>query len=330
MDHRDGSFWDQLREHYVKENPFASDAGEAKDNANDDIEHGQFFDPSQFSLCYGRQPLFSSLPTATVGSGALTLGGTDHLLHRTPMVYAMNVTPQGGWYAVRIKAIFLRANNNDDVNTSNQGDNRQYVRVQENENALNGSPDDDKGVIVDSGTTDTYLPFALEHAFQVAWGQILGGADDGEGVKYDNNPRHMTPEEVNALPTILVVLRGHEPSNSNVKSGEAPIGMASSHAEMFTQPEPNDNNSSSTLPLISETDVVVAIPPSHYMEESIVHRGRFAARFYFVERAGAQPILGSNFLMGHDVHFDNGQGNRIGFAESDCDYSKYLEKKDAV
>ncbi|KAL7433060.1 hypothetical protein ACHAXH_003509, partial [Discostella pseudostelligera] len=68
MDHRDGSFWDQLREYYVKENPFASDAGEAKDNANDDIEHGQFFDPSQFSLCYGRQPLFSSLPTATVGS----------------------------------------------------------------------------------------------------------------------------------------------------------------------------------------------------------------------------------------------------------------------
>ena len=42
-----------------------------------------------------------------VGLGALTLGGTDPLLHNTYMVFAENITPLGGWYIVHIKAMFL-------------------------------------------------------------------------------------------------------------------------------------------------------------------------------------------------------------------------------
>ena len=321
MDHRAGSFWMQLRDQYDKnEEVTISDAavadgggGGPKEGETTNSKSEQVvFDPSQFSLCYGR-------PSG--GSGALTLGGSDHLLHLSPMVYAMNVTPKGGWYAVRIKAIFLR---------SNHDDHRQYVRMQANEDALNGSPNDDKGVIVDSGTTDTYLPLVLDQPFQAAWKEVLGGGDGvSEGVKdYDHNPTYMTQEEVNSLPDILLVLHGHEPTNINVKIGDA-IGLASSHAEIVTLP-PDNNGSPSDLPIIADTDVVVTVPPTHYMEESILHPGRYAARFYLTERTGSQPILGSNFIMGHDVHFDNGQGNRIGFAESDCDYSNYLEKSNNV
>jgi hypothetical protein len=332
MDHRAGSFWMQLRDQYdkIEEATISDAAAAAAAAADDDATDGGgggpkeggstnskfeqvVFDPSQFSLCYGR-------PSG--GSGALTLGGSDKFLHLTPMTYAMNVSPEGGWYAVRIKAIFLR---------SNHDDRRQYVRVQANEDALNGSPDDGKGVIVDSGTTDTYLPLVLDQPFKAAWKQVLGGGDgEAVGVKdYDNNPTYMTAEEVNSLPEIVVVLRGHEPSNTNVKIGDA-IGLASSHAEMSTQLPPNNNGSPSDLPIIADTDVVVIVPPTHYMEESMLHPGRYAARFYLTERTGSQPILGSNFIMGHDVHFDNGQGNRIGFAESDCDYSNYLEKSNNV
>lgn len=311
----------QLRDHYKKMNAKVdvsnvADNDAANGNENRDIKSDIFFDPSQFSLCYGRQSLSTSVPTATVGSGALTLGGTDPFLHLTTMVYATNVTPLGGWFAVRIKAIFLRAN-----------DEKKYVRVQAIEDDLNGSSDDGKGVIIDSGTTDTYLPLALEQPFQDAWEQALGEAEGGEviGAKYDNNPRYLTPEEANSLPTILVVIHGHEPSNRHIKSGDV-VGLARSHVEMFNQLPTTQDNSSNTL--ISENDVVVAIPPNHYMEESILHPGRYAARFYFTERTGAQPILGSNFILGHNVHFDN-HANRIGFAESHCDYSNYLEKRDA-
>lgn len=92
-----------------------------------------------------------------------------------------------GRYTVRIKAIFLRTNNDDD-NDSNQ-DQRQYVRLQANKDALNGMPDDGKGVIIDLGTTDTYLPLALQRPFQDAWEQPVGRGKIGQegDVKYDNN-----------------------------------------------------------------------------------------------------------------------------------------------
>ena len=45
------------------------------------------------------------------------------------------------------------------------------------------------GVIVDSGTTDTYLPLAVGMPFLEAWEEALGAP-------YNNEPSKMTPEEV--------------------------------------------------------------------------------------------------------------------------------------
>jgi hypothetical protein len=180
-----------------------------------------------------------------------------------------------------------------------------YLRVHASEESLNGGI---AGVIVDSGTTDTYLPLAVGVPFLEAWEEALG-------TPYDNEPSEMTPEEVMSLPTILLILRGHEPSNVHDLANDA-VGMMHSHAGMF---EP-DNNTPDVDP-VSDVDVVVAIPPGHYMEESSRLPGTYTSRVYFTERHGAQSILGSNFLMGHEVMFDNGQG-RIGFAESHCDYSR--------
>ena len=72
MDNRPGSFWLQLHDHY-KKNGYTQ-------------EEGNSFDPAQFSLCYDRQPLSLDLRSG-VGSGQLTLGGSDPLLHHTPMVF---------------------------------------------------------------------------------------------------------------------------------------------------------------------------------------------------------------------------------------------------
>ena len=296
MDNRKGAFWLQLHEHY-KKNGYEAPSG--------DNEHeGASFDPAQFSLCYDRQPLSDDLYKGT-DSGALTLGGTDPLLHETDMVYAENVTPIGGWYAVRIKAIFLRTNGGT---LSEPPKDSEYVRVNVEEKVLNGSTDKKKGVIVDSGTTDTYLPSGIKNAFNQAWKQTTG--EDN----YHNNMSEMTTEQVKSLPTIMVVLQGHG-SNSN----DGAIGMTGSHEDMFNSKEPTE---------ISKSDIVVAIPPAHYMEESRRSPGHFTARVYFSEKYGAQSILGSNFMMGHEVNFDIGKG-RVGFAESHCDYSRYVEERDA-
>jgi hypothetical protein len=75
--------------------------------------------------------------------------------------------------------------------------------------------------------------------------------------------------------------------------------------------------------------VVVAIPPGHYMEESHSSPGTWIARIYFTERFGQQPIFGSSFIMGHEILFDNTSG-RVGFSESHCDYSRYMEERELM
>lgn len=317
MNNKDGAFWFQLREHYKQmgyDNNNNDNDGVHDSNAVDQ------FNPSQFSLCYDRQPISKNLDHG-LRSGTLTLGGSDPLLHNTPMVYASNITPDGGWYKVRITAMFLRTNggtllsvtSSDTTMTTTDGSNTdipRYLRVHATEDDLNGGSDPQQGVIIDSGTTDTYLPQTLAGPFQNGWVEAMGGNN-----VYDNTPRELTIKQLRSLPTILIILRGHAPSNvDSLEKGV--IGMTHSHVSMFTPEE---------YP-ISDTDIVVAMPPGHYMEESSSTPGMYTSRLYFTERAGSQSILGSNFLMGHDVLFDNGQG-RIGFAESHCDYTRYVEER---
>ncbi|KAL7534899.1 hypothetical protein ACHAXR_007993 [Thalassiosira sp. AJA248-18] len=322
MDNRKGAFWLQLHEHYQR-NGYLEPAKNNGDNQGGGSSEASrmlstsssTFDPAQFSLCYDRQPLSIDL-TPGVGSGALTLGGTDPLLHNTDMVFAQNVTPKGGWYTVRIKAVFLRTKGGT-LSEPYQGNDAKeavdYVRVNTAEDVLNGSPNKQRGVIVDSGTTDTYLPLGLKDPFQDAWKTALGG-DGEEFSQYHNNNQKLTPEQVKSMPTILLVLQGHH-TNEN----ENAIGMTGSHEEMFKSKEPTS---------ISKSDVVVAIPPTHYLEESHSEPGNYKSRVYFTERYGAQSILGSNFMMGHEVNFDVGRG-AVGFAESHCDYSRYVKERDA-
>jgi hypothetical protein len=304
MDNRKGAFWLQLRDHY-------HNMGYVHDPVDP-------FDPSQFSLCYDRQPMSSNLE-AGVGSGSLTIGGSDPLLHGTPMVFAENVTPIEGWYTVKIKGMFLRSHGGTLADPYPDSNEVKYIRVDADEKDLNGATQDGTGPIVDSGTTDTYLSASLKEPFNEAWKKAIG--PDAE---YSNEAVHLTPEQVHALPTVLLVLRGHI-SNAQHSSSEdnVPVGMVGhpNHASML-QLNPDDK----TLNSISPNDIIVAIPPEHYMEESSKEKGRYTSRIYFSERMGDRSVLGSNFIMGHEVLFDNTAG-RLGFAESHCDYERYIVEK---
>merc|ERR1711862_127342 len=115
-------------------------------------------------------------------------------------------------------------------------------------------------------------------------------------------------KEVQSMPTIFLVFKGHKTSASS-----SSVGSVSSHKQIAK--------------VVSPGDVIVAVPPEHYMEESHREPGRYTPRFYFTEQAGAQSVLGSNFIMGHEVLFDVG-GGRVGFSESHCDYDRYVFERE--
>eukprot|EP00804_Cyclotella_cryptica_P023492 CCRYP_012138-RA/>CCRYP_012138-RA protein AED:0.11 eAED:0.11 QI:0/0/0/1/1/1/2/0/656 len=240
----------------------------------------------EFSLCFWRQ---DNAEREGTGAGAMTLGGVDPRLHSSPMVYATNLKGSG-FYAVHLKAVYLREGGGSSAKIEDMS---KMHKLDVSESALNRG-----NVIVDSGTTDTYFTREIAAPFQRAWKDIMGN-------EYNHNAVTLTQEDIAALPTIIIVLEGHAGG----------VGDE-------TDADPNEvpGYAGDILADVSPRDVVLAIPGSHYMEFD-PDTGKYVARFYTDEGSGS--VLGANAMMGHDIYFDTTNG-RIGFAESDCDYTALL------
>eukprot|EP00549_Striatella_unipunctata_P004034 CAMPEP_0118673110 /NCGR_PEP_ID=MMETSP0800-20121206/135_1 /TAXON_ID=210618 ORGANISM="Striatella unipunctata, Strain CCMP2910" /NCGR_SAMPLE_ID=MMETSP0800 /ASSEMBLY_ACC=CAM_ASM_000638 /LENGTH=484 /DNA_ID=CAMNT_0006568127 /DNA_START=41 /DNA_END=1496 /DNA_ORIENTATION=+ len=235
----------------------------------------------QFSLCFAHQSHASKSGTS---AGALTLGGMDVRLHQTPMIYMDYKKASAGWFSVRIENIFLRTKGGISVVAANVQNTTRTERVDADNGPLNGNGE----IIVDSGTTETYLYHGLEEPFKKAWKEVTKTNFMGQ------TPMRISKSQVKELPTILVQIQATPESNED--------GIAGLAGDLDPK---------------RPKDIIWAIPPTNYMElEPFTHT--YICRFYFSEVRGG--VLGANAMMGHDVMFDV-ENTRIGIAESSCDYS---------
>jgi hypothetical protein len=218
-----------------------------------------------FSLCFSR-PEFADRDGTE--AGAMTLGGTDKRLHETPMVYSSNAgtTTGRGFFSIHIRAVHMRRGGGG--GSDNPGD---VVNLNQSEANLNMG-----GVIVDSGTTDTYFISHIRSAFRDTFKEMSGRA-------YNNEKVRLSPEELEALPTILFQINGDETANKQVaaENGGDPNKIAGLAGDI--DPE-------------HPYDVILAMPPSHYMEGE---NGVYVNRFYDTEASGS--VLGANSMMGNDI-----------------------------
>jgi hypothetical protein len=234
------------------------------------IEH-----PS-FAMCYVRGD--DAAKDGTL-AGTLTMGGADTKLHLKEMVYAKGFKTKGVMHGVTIRKVHIMGDSKYEAEEATPDN---IVTVDITEQSLNSG-----SVIVDSGTTDTYLTRNLKGPFMAAFKQLVG-------YDYKENGMKLSQEQVEALPTILIQLEGIE----NMSSDGTP-GLA--------------GNIDPDHPF----DILVAIPPAHYVEydsDDDVYVGRFSVS------EGRGSVIGGNTMRGHDVLFDIPQNGRIGFAVSDCDY----------
>lgn len=240
---------------------------------------------SLFSMCFRRDVRHDK---DGITAGVLTLGGINPILQKSPMVYARMGTGRNGWYDVRIKKILLRKGGGESARNFFLDREENLFVFADDTNILNG-------VIVDSGTTDTYFPSSLSRAFKSTFKSITG-------YEISNQAMHLTAEEVLKLPTILVVMESFDGESSTLDP-ETTVGLA---GKIISPSTPQD--------------VILAIPASHYMEYS-PSSNTFTPRVYFTERSGG--VLGANSMMGHDIVFD-AENKRVGFAESDCNYDELV------
>ena len=241
-----------------------------------------------FSLCYLEQP---SATRNGNGSGALTLGGYDQRLHDTPLVWAENVRDQRGFYVVEVRQVYLRANGGESA------------AIQEGERVINTKMDqrvlNDGHIIVDSGTTNTYLKKKVRPQFAAAWKEATGQ----ELPPPEATIALFSPDQLKTLPTILFQLRVADvidPGDAQAIDDEHIPGLAAS------------------IDPANPRDVLVALPAGHYLTP-IDTEGNYEFRIHFTEANLGGGVIGANILVGHDVAFDL-DNNRLGFAESRCDY----------
>lgn len=248
--------------------------------------------PKQFSLCFIRQPTEDEKAVeAGFEAGALTMGGTDTRLHSTEMVYSSGATDgrERRW-SVTIRKIFFRDGKaGESAVPSDKG--ATILQLDLEEEKINQG-----GIIVDSGSTDTYFIKQLAPVFKETFFKLTNR-------EYSNSAWTLTEEEFKAMPTLILQLASNPDENQGKDPNSTP-GLAGN----FDKDHPYD--------------VLVAVPPSHYLEYK-AKTGKYTPRIYV--SAGGHSTLGANVIMGHDVLFD-ADNNRLGWAESSCDYSGLVKQ----
>jgi len=250
-----------------------------------------------YSLCFTRQDIAERGGTE---AGAMTLGGYDDRLHETPILFTPMGTEERQFRAfdvenfhVHIRKIYLRDGTGGE-RAKNENTEAKLIELDTNESAINFHP-----VMIGSGTTDTYLPKAIDAVFKNTFYELTGKS-------YNHDSTMMTESEVRALPTLILQLSGDAVYNRQI------------YPDLTHLPE------TAAAPLDPEHpyDVLLVIPPSHYMEK---HKDSqvYTARIYTDDYG--TPVLGANGMMGHDIYFDV-EGQRIGWAESNCDYHHLLSE----
>jgi hypothetical protein len=135
-------------------------------------------DSLMFALCF------------RVGGGIMTVGGVDPRIHlKTATVQYTNMTSSNGWFAIDLIDILIQKQNTLEEPESLGGTPQQYCGG--------------KGCIVDSGTTDTYLPASLSKRFS----ELFFKTSD---VHYSSANVILTQEQLNSMPNLIFVFRGSD------------------------------------------------------------------------------------------------------------------------
>jgi hypothetical protein len=263
---------------------------------------------NMFAMCF-RKELGTSKRGVTAGS--MTLGGVSSTLDTTPMVFARNTQPFG-WFTVQVQNIYIAKNGGTQFlldHTASDDFLQSIVKVPIDISQVNSG----KGVIVDSGTTDTYLNANVMPAFVKVWRQVAG-------MDYTHTPVFLTQSQLQRLPTILIQCQAAAPLRST----------STSHQAAAATPPLADGpivmGQVGRLDWEHRSDVLLAIPAEHYMEYSPALK-LYTSRLYFTETRGG--VLGANAMLGKNVLFD-WQHGRIGFSQSSCEYDLIDPKEEQV
>ena len=158
---------------------------------------------------------------------------------------------------------------------------------------------DVKGTIIDSGTTDSYLPKTIARPFRRAWENITGTV-------HSNKLERYTYAQFLKLPNITIAVEGI--GGRNIRWSATPSNYMEEMVIKRKMP-----GEKSTQQQIRRVDIAKPWDGGK----------TFTNRIYLDEPKGC--VLGGNFMADHDILFDIAN-KRIGIARAECTYreSQYV------
>jgi hypothetical protein len=253
----------------------------------------------RFALCFTHSQSYVKEGTP---AGTMTLGGVDKTMHSSPMVFAEHI-PLNDWFSVHIQNMYLQHPKNKEEEGLEDGsssgnetggllyrNDHRVLKMDVKSKDLNAG-----GIIVDSGTTESYLPAAVRLPFTNAFQELMGFEFKPQVTKNGTDYDIM-----DVYPTILIQLKA---------------AMIVADDELMDESSNPIAGLAGTLDLDNPNDVILEIPPDQYMMwsgKSKAYKNRF-----HMDDASQFGVLGANTMYRHDILFDMDK-NRIGIAKSDC------------
>jgi hypothetical protein len=212
--------------------------------------------------------------------GVMSIGSINSDLHQTPLQYAL-LTRKAGYFTIHVETIFFKKSITHRTN-GNEGERFTTRDLNEPKSKYNSG----KGIIIDSGTTDTFLPSSIAGKFKEIFREMTG-------VPFSNSPISLTTEQIHSFPTIVYRL-------------QSKYSHSTTHRQNNSTKKENEEN---------EEFVEIEFPPQHYLEPLSGQKGKYVPRLYLTERNGG--VIGANMMTGYDIVFDQ-MNLRVGFAKSHC------------
>lgn len=236
------------------------------------------YEGGTFSLGGTDLGIEASPKLAATENGTLAPAASRGPHHLEPMQYAA-MSKTHGWYAVGVASVHV-------------GD----ILVTTTETFLSAF-NDVKGTIIDSGTTDSYLPKVIAQPFMKAWENITGSV-------YSNKFEGFTYSTFLKLPNITITVDGVD---GKILWSATP----SNYMEEFVLKRRKQGEKATHQ--VRRIDIT----------KPWNGRRTFINRIYLDELKGC--VLGGNFMADHDILFDI-TNKRIGIARAECTYqgSKYV------
>lgn len=127
-----------------------------------------------------------------VGGGIMTLGGVDQRIHSKSGIDYAKSLHSTGWFTVNLLDIVF-------TNPEGKGSKLYRDSLGIDKSKLNTG----KGIIVDSGTTDSYLPSSIATVFKSKFKDITG-------IDFTAKNFELTAAQISLLPNVVFVLEGSD------------------------------------------------------------------------------------------------------------------------